>query len=43
MLTFTGSADTAKRMAPHWQPPVRMGFAAEVMLLRQPVSFLQDS
>ena len=31
-LTLTGSADTAKRMAPHWQPPVRMGFAAEVML-----------
>ena len=32
MLTLTGGADSAKRMAPHWQPPVRTGFAAVVML-----------
>src|ERR1700716_2186296 len=32
MLTFTGAADTAKRTAPHWQPPVRTGFATVVML-----------
>src|ERR1700721_209513 len=32
MLTFTGAADSAKRMAPHWQPPVRIGFVPEVML-----------
>jgi hypothetical protein len=31
MLTFTGAADNAKRTAPHWQPPVRTGFVAEVM------------
>jgi hypothetical protein len=32
MLTFTGAADNAKRTAPHWQPPVRTGLVAEVML-----------
>ena len=32
MLTLAGGADSAKRMAPHWQPPVRTGFAASVML-----------
>ena len=31
MLTFPGGADSAKRMAPHWQPPVRTGFVAVVM------------
>src|ERR1700733_13841558 len=31
MLTFTGVADSAKRTAPHWQPPVRTGLVAEVM------------
>ena len=25
MLIRTGGADSAKRMAPHWQPPVRTG------------------
>src|SRR6516162_2444279 len=25
MLTFTGAALTAKRIAPHWQPPVNKG------------------
>src|ERR1700755_229210 len=28
MLTLVGGADSAKRMAPHWQPPVRTGLAA---------------
>src|SRR5215203_4391379 len=28
MLIFEGGADSAKRTAPHWQPPVRTGFAA---------------
>src|SRR3954470_9036850 len=32
MLTLSGGADSAKRMAPHWQPPVRTGWVAEVML-----------
>src|SRR6266480_7650662 len=32
MLIFVGGADSAKRMAPHWQPPVRTGFAGSVML-----------
>ena len=27
-----GGVDTAKRMAPHWQPPVKTGFGASVML-----------
>src|SRR6266403_3935312 len=31
MLIFTGTADSAKRTAPHWQPPVRTGLLA-VML-----------
>src|SRR3954454_5273610 len=31
MLTFDGTADSAKRTAPHWQPPVRTGLFA-VML-----------
>jgi hypothetical protein len=31
MLILLGGADSAKRMAPHWQPPVRIGFAAVVM------------
>src|ERR1700733_13678854 len=31
MLTFTGTADTAKRMAPHWHPPVSTGLVAAVM------------
>src|SRR5215469_1465973 len=31
MLTLTGAAFTAKRMAPHWQPPVRTGFASAFM------------
>src|ERR1700751_6328955 len=29
MLTLTGAAETAKRIAPHWQPPVRTGFGGE--------------
>src|ERR1700688_877304 len=32
MLIFFGGADSAKRMAPHWQPPVRTGFVSVVML-----------
>src|ERR1700741_4787270 len=31
MLTFLGGADSAKRMAPHWQPPVRTSFVSVVM------------
>src|SRR4029077_7733179 len=31
MLTFMGAAFSAKRTAPHWQPPVRTGLASEVM------------
>ncbi len=31
MLIRTGAADTAKRIAPHWHPPVRVGFACEVI------------
>src|SRR5437588_8727406 len=31
MLTFTGGAVTAKRMAPHWQPPVKTDFASDAM------------
>src|ERR1700692_2866352 len=31
-LTFLGGADSAKRMAPHWQPPVRTGFVSVLML-----------
>ena len=27
MLTLVGGADSAKRIAPHWHPPVRTGFA----------------
>src|SRR5471032_1005000 len=33
MLIFTGAADSAKRMAPHWQPPVKTGLVAEVMFM----------
>src|SRR5450432_3569576 len=33
MLIFTGAADSAKRMAPHWQPPVRTGLVAELMFM----------
>src|SRR3978361_2102049 len=32
MLTPAGAADSAKRIAPHWQPPVRTGFVADAML-----------
>src|SRR5262245_2216689 len=32
MLIRVGAAVTAKRMAPHWQPPVRTGFWLDVML-----------
>src|SRR6185437_3252947 len=32
MLIFAGGADSAKRTAPHWQPPVRTGLLASVML-----------
>src|SRR3954453_12013387 len=32
MLTRTGAADTAKRTAPHWQPPVSMGMVSAVMV-----------
>src|SRR6202035_4945435 len=32
MLIFRGGADSAKRMAPHWQPPVKTDFVAVVML-----------
>src|ERR1700716_612337 len=31
-LILAGGADSAKRTAPHWQPPVRTGFATVVML-----------
>src|ERR1700727_3449321 len=31
MLTLVGGADRAKRIAPHWHPPVRTGFAVVVM------------
>src|ERR1700733_365094 len=31
MLTLVGGADRAKRIAPHWHPPVRTGFATVVM------------
>src|SRR2546421_10489600 len=32
MLTLVGAAESAKRMAPHWQPPVKTGFVVEAML-----------
>src|SRR5579863_6376974 len=32
MLTFFGGAESAKRMAPHWQPPVKTGFATVVIV-----------
>src|SRR5258708_29790989 len=32
MLIFAGAPDTAKRIAPHWQPPVKTGLVASVML-----------
>src|SRR3954468_18005137 len=32
MLILAGTADSAKRMAPHWQPPVRTGLASDAML-----------
>src|SRR3954467_9368014 len=32
MLIFDGTAESAKRTAPHWQPPVSTGFAADAML-----------
>src|SRR4029453_3915017 len=32
MLILVGGFDTAKRMAPHWQPPGKTGFDASVML-----------
>ena len=32
MLILVGGFDTAKRMAPHWQPPVKTGLGASVML-----------
>src|SRR5438128_1329231 len=32
MLTLVGAAESAKRMAPHWQPPVKTGFVTEAML-----------
>src|SRR6185312_8691258 len=31
MLILTGAAFTAKRMAPHWQPPVRTSLASAFM------------
>src|SRR6266704_913485 len=31
MLIFAGAADTAKRTAPHWQPPVRTDLVASAM------------
>src|SRR5689334_1209860 len=31
MLTLAGVAFSAKRIAPHWKPPVRTGFASAVM------------
>src|SRR6202012_988201 len=46
MLTLVGGADSAKRIAPHWQPPVRTGLLASVMLtppcsIHAPVGFLK--
>src|SRR5258707_150305 len=32
MLILAGGADSTKRMAPHWQPPVRTDLLASVML-----------
>src|SRR5690348_1940708 len=32
MLTFLGGADSVNRMAPHWQPPVKIGFVASAMI-----------
>src|SRR5258708_1870598 len=32
MLILAGSPDSAKRTAPHWQPPVKTGLVASVML-----------
>src|ERR1043165_3218321 len=32
MLIFDGAAESAKRTAPHWQPPVRTGFSGSLML-----------
>src|SRR6266702_2026021 len=32
MLILAGNPDSAKRTAPHWQPPVRTGLVSEVML-----------
>src|SRR3954447_11237399 len=31
MLIFEGTADSAKRTAPHWQPPVRTGLVAVIL------------
>src|SRR4051795_10491525 len=31
MLIFNGAADSAKRTAPHWQPPVRTGLVAIIL------------
>src|SRR3954463_7343669 len=31
MLIFDGTADSAKRTAPHWQPPVRTGLVAVIL------------
>src|SRR5439155_4720533 len=31
MLILAGAADTAKRTAPHWQPPVRTDLVASAM------------
>src|SRR3954453_19046328 len=42
MLTRTGGDDTAKRSAPHWQPPVRRGFASDAMSIHPLISFGQD-
>src|SRR5947207_1820058 len=32
MLTLAGGADSAKRTAPHWQPPVRTDLLSDAML-----------
>jgi len=32
MLTRVGAAVTAKRIAPHWQPPVNMGLLAVAVI-----------
>src|SRR5438874_2583751 len=32
MLILAGGADTAKRTAPHWQPPVRTDLVSDAML-----------